>query len=196
MRRGFAKKGQASVGVARQYCGSLGKVDNCQGGVFVGYASRQGYALVDKRLFIPEQWFHDEYAARRAKCGLPEDVTFQSKPQLAAAMVRGLYAEGVLPFRAIVADCLYGNSPEFWTACEACVGTVAFVVDSRRHASVASPRGDPAPPLPLPRGATEQARNLQTGYTGVYSGRPRAGVQAGRMVSPHGGRRDQRTNHV
>lgn len=124
---GFAKKGQASVGVARQYCGSLGKVDNCQGGVFVGYASRQGYALVDKRLFIPEQWFHDEYAARRAKCSLPEDVTFQSKPQLAAAMVRGLYAEGVLPFRAIVADCLYGNSPEFWTACEACVGTVAFV---------------------------------------------------------------------
>jgi len=54
---GFAKKGQDSVGVARQYCGTLGKVDNCQVGVFAAYASRQGYALVDKRLFLPEQWW-------------------------------------------------------------------------------------------------------------------------------------------
>ena len=124
---GFAKKGQDSVGVARQYCGSLGQVETCQVGVFVGDASRHGDALVDKRLFIPEQWFRDDYAARRAKCGLPADVTLQSKPQLAAAMVRDLDAEGVLPFRALVADCLYGNSPECWTACEACVGTVPFV---------------------------------------------------------------------
>jgi SRSO17 transposase len=124
---GFAKKGKDSVGVARQYCGSLGKVENCPVGVFTGYASRQGYALVDKRLFIPEPWFTAGYAARRAKCGVPQDTTFQSKPQLAAAMVRALYDEGILPFRYIVADCLYGNSPEFWAACEACVGTVAFV---------------------------------------------------------------------
>jgi SRSO17 transposase len=124
---GFAKKGKDSVGVARQYCGSLGKVENCQVGVFAGYASRQGYALVEKRLFLPEQWCGDDYVSRRAKCGLPEDITFQSKPHLAAAMVRALYDEGVLPFRSIVADCLYGNSPDFWAACEACVGTVAFV---------------------------------------------------------------------
>ena len=51
---GFVKKGKDSVGVARQYCGTLGKVENCQVGVFAGYASRQGYALVDKRLFLPE----------------------------------------------------------------------------------------------------------------------------------------------
>jgi SRSO17 transposase len=54
---GFVKKGQESVGVARQYCGTLGKVDNCQVGVFAGYASRHGYALVDKRLFVPERLF-------------------------------------------------------------------------------------------------------------------------------------------
>jgi hypothetical protein len=83
--------------------------------------------LVDKRLLMPELWFGDDYVSRRAKCGLPEDLTFQSKPQLAATMVRDLYDEGVLPFRYIVADCLYGNSPDFWAACEACVGTVAFV---------------------------------------------------------------------
>jgi SRSO17 transposase len=56
---GFVKKGQDSVGVARQYCGSLGKVENCQVGVFAAYASRQGYALVDKRLFLPEAWVGD-----------------------------------------------------------------------------------------------------------------------------------------
>jgi SRSO17 transposase len=55
---GFLKKGQDSVGVARQYCGTLGKVDNCQVGVFAAYASRQGYAFVDKRLFLPESCSH------------------------------------------------------------------------------------------------------------------------------------------
>jgi len=58
---GFIKKGQDSVGVARQYCGTAGKVDNCQVGVFASYVSQHGYAMVDKRLFIPEQWFSEEY---------------------------------------------------------------------------------------------------------------------------------------
>src|ERR687884_650806 len=124
---GFAKKGHDSVGVARQYCGSLGTVENCQVGVFAAYASRQGYALVDKRLFLPEPWFADAYQARRTKCKMPPEVGWQSKPQLAAAMVQALHQAGILPFKYIVADCLYGNSPEFWAACEACVGTVAFV---------------------------------------------------------------------
>jgi SRSO17 transposase len=84
------------VGVARQYCGSLGKVDNCQVGVFAAYASRQGYALVDKRLFIPEPWFTDAYHTRRTKCKVPDKLAWQSKPQLAAVMVRDLYAAGVL----------------------------------------------------------------------------------------------------
>ncbi len=124
---GFAKKGHDSAGVARQYCGTLGKVENCQVGVFAAYASRQGYALVDKRLFLPEPWFTDAYMARRTKCKVPEEVTWQSKPQLAAAMVQALHHAGVLPFKYIVADCLYGNSPDFWAACEACVGTVALM---------------------------------------------------------------------
>ena len=83
---GFVKKGQDSVGVARQYCGTLGKGENCQVGVFAGYASRQGYALVDKQLFLPEVWWTDAYAARRARCNVPAALTFQSKPALAAAM--------------------------------------------------------------------------------------------------------------
>jgi SRSO17 transposase len=124
---GLPKKGKDSAGGARQYCGTLGKVDNCQVGVFAAYAARQGYALVDQRLFLPEIWFTEVYAARRTTCAVPEERTWQSKPQLAAALVRSLYADGLLPFRYIVADCLYGYSPDFWDACEACVGTVAFV---------------------------------------------------------------------
>src|SRR5215475_14104507 len=81
---GFVKKGQASVGVARQYCGTLGKVEHCQVGVFAGYASRQGYALVDKRWFLPEVWFDPAYAPRRLKFQVPDERRLQTKPQLAA----------------------------------------------------------------------------------------------------------------
>jgi len=124
---GFVKKGKDSVGVARQYCGPLGKVENCQVGVFAGYASRQGYALVDKRLFLPEVWFTAAYAARRAKCKIPPQVTFQSKPQLAAMMLQAIRQEGLLPFKYVVADCLYGNSPDFLDAVDACVGVTTLV---------------------------------------------------------------------
>jgi SRSO17 transposase len=124
---GFVKKGQESVGVARQYCGTLGKVENCQVGVFAGYASRHGYALVDKRLFLPEEWFSDAYATRRTTCHVPQDLTFQRKPQLAAAMLHALRQEGLLPFKYVVADCLYGNSPDFLDAVDACVGVTTFV---------------------------------------------------------------------
>lgn len=78
---GFVKKGTMSAGVARQYCGTIGKVENCQVGVFMGYASRQGYALLDSRLFFPEQWFDETFAVKRQKCGVPEDLTFKTKPQ-------------------------------------------------------------------------------------------------------------------
>jgi SRSO17 transposase len=127
---GFVKKGKDSIGVARQYCGTLGKVENCQVGVFAGYASRQGYALVDKRLFLPEVWWTDAYTARRARCNVPEGLTFQSKPQLAAAMLQAMAQEGLLPFKYVVADCLYGNSPAFLDAVDACVGVTALVAIS------------------------------------------------------------------
>jgi SRSO17 transposase len=96
---GFVKKGQDSVGVARQYCGTLGKVENCQVGVFAAYASRHGYALVDKRLFLPEAWFTDAYAARRTKCQVPDERRWQSNPQLAATMLQAMAHEGLLPFK-------------------------------------------------------------------------------------------------
>jgi SRSO17 transposase len=103
---GFVKKGQDSVGVARQYCGTLGKVENWQVGVFAGYASRHGYALVDKRLFLPEAWFPEAYAARRTTCQGPDELRGQSTPQLAAAMLQAMAHEGLLLCKYVVAECL------------------------------------------------------------------------------------------
>jgi SRSO17 transposase len=127
---GFVKKGKDSAGVARQYCGTLGKVENCQVGVFAGYASRQGYVLVDQRLFLPEVWFGPAYAPRRGKCRVPDEMRFQTKPQLAAAMLQSIRQAGILPFRYIVADSVYGNSPDFLAAIDACVGATALVAIS------------------------------------------------------------------
>ena len=124
---GFVKKGQDSIGVARQYCGTIGKVDNCQVGVFAAYVSEHGYALLDKRLFIPEQWFTDNYRVRRQKCDLPENATFQSKPALAVEMLKEISAEKVLPFKYVLGDSIYGVSPEFIKAVEALPGITYFV---------------------------------------------------------------------
>ena len=124
---GFVKKGEDSVGVARQYCGPIGKVENCQEGVFAAYASSRGYALVDKRLFLPEAWFDDDHAERRAACRVPKETLFQSKPELAAQMLRAIRSEGVLVFRYIGADSVYGNSPVFLDALDAWVGSVYLV---------------------------------------------------------------------
>ena len=124
---GFIKKGDDSVGVGKQYCGTIGKVENCQVGVFAAYASPHGYSLVDKRLFIPEKWFTDDYALRRKKCELPEDITFMSKAQLAAQMLQGIVEEKQIPFKWVVADSIYGSNPDFIKAVEDCPGIHYFV---------------------------------------------------------------------
>ena len=124
---GFVKKGNDSVGVFRQYCGSVGKVENCQVGVYAAYASRHGYAFLDTRLFIPEKWFGNDYAERRKKCRLPANSSFKTKPQLAVEMLEEIVCEGVIPFRHVAADSIYGNSPEFIEAVERVPGVTYFV---------------------------------------------------------------------
>jgi SRSO17 transposase len=123
----FVKKGQDSIGVGRQYCGTIGKVDNCQVGVFAAYASANGYSLIDKQLFIPKKWFTDAYRHRRKKCKLPKDTVFRTKPQLAVHMLDAIVKENVLPFKYVLADSLYGISPEFIGAVEALTGKTYFV---------------------------------------------------------------------
>ncbi len=124
---GFIKKGNDSIGVSRQYCGSIGKVENCQVGVFAAYASPYGYALLDKRLFIPQKWFLDDYKLRRKKCKLPENTEFKTKPQLAVEMFSNIVEDEIIPFKYVLADSLYGTSPEFIEAVESCVDKTYFV---------------------------------------------------------------------
>ena len=115
---GMIKKGNESAGVAKQYCGNIGKVENCQVGVYVGYATRHGYCLLGARLFVPEIWFSDEYAERRKRCRFPDDLTFKTKPQIAAELLEEIARSGQIPFRYVVADSVYGNSPVFRKAVE------------------------------------------------------------------------------
>lgn len=110
---GMPKQGRHSVGVARQYCGALGKVCSCQVGVFVGYASHKGYTLVGGQLFVPEDWFGEHMAALRQQVGLPSNLTFRTKPQIAVELLQDLAARGALLGRWVAADALYGNSPAF-----------------------------------------------------------------------------------
>jgi SRSO17 transposase len=107
---GFPKKGTKSVGVKRQYSGTLGRTDNCQVAVFANYCSAKGHTFMDRRLFLPEEWADDR--DRREEAGVPPGVIFRTKPQLALEMVAAAAAEGV-PFRWVGGDGVYGDSPAF-----------------------------------------------------------------------------------
>jgi SRSO17 transposase len=107
---GFPKKGTKSVGVKRQYSGTLGRTDNCQVAVFANYCSKKGHTFVDRRLFLPEEWTEDP--KRRKEAGVPEEVIFRTKPALALEMLAAAVAEGV-PFRWAGGDSIYGESPTF-----------------------------------------------------------------------------------
>jgi SRSO17 transposase len=115
---GVVKQGRNSVGVGPQYCGSVGKVANSQVGVHLGYVSRQGYTLLDSQLFIPADWFEESHTERREACGVPAELTYQTKPEiglelLQAAVKRNQRLEEPLLFQWVAADELYGDSPTF-----------------------------------------------------------------------------------
>ena len=124
---GFPKKGNNSIGVYKQYCGNLGKVDNCQVGVFASYASTEGYALIDKRLYLPKIWFSDEYKEKRSKCKLPNTISFKTKPQLAIEMLNTINDQNTLPFKYVLADTVYGSNQEFIEAIEQKPDLIYFV---------------------------------------------------------------------
>jgi DDE superfamily endonuclease/Domain of unknown function (DUF4338) len=109
----FPKKGTASVGVAPQYCGALGKTANCQSGVFICYSSIKGHALLEGRLYLPKCWFEPEYAKRRRLCHIPSDTTFETQQQLALALLKPLLATQQFGGRWITCDCSFGNNEPF-----------------------------------------------------------------------------------
>jgi SRSO17 transposase len=102
---GVIKKGDKSAGVARQYCGASGKLDNCQVGVFLSWQTAKGHALIDRALYLPRQWTDD--AERRRAAGIPEEVPFATKPELARRMGERALEAGARP-AWVVADSVYG----------------------------------------------------------------------------------------
>lgn len=104
---GFIKKGRHSVGVQRQYSGTAGRIENCQIGVFLAYASTRGRALMDRELYLPKEWADD--MVRRAAAKVPEAVDFATKPQLAQRMIERAVAAQV-PFAWVTGDAVYGDN--------------------------------------------------------------------------------------
>ena len=103
---GFLKKGTKSAGVARQYSGTAGRIENCQIGVFLAYAAPQGVALIDRELYLPKAWTEDRERCREA--GIPEEVAFATKPALARRMLERAF-EAAVPHAWVVADEVYGQ---------------------------------------------------------------------------------------
>ena len=112
---GFLKKGTKSCGVARQYSGTAGRIENCQVGVFLGYATPKGRALIDRALYLPKEWADDK--ARRTTAGVPKAVRFATKLALARRMVERAVAAGV-PAKWVTADAVYGSDYAFRSALE------------------------------------------------------------------------------
>lgn len=137
---GFVKQGKHSVGVARQYCGTLGKIANCQIGVFLGYAGPQGYAGIDGSLFIPQQWFQDQERCRKA--GIPPGTGHRTKPQLALEMLERALDAGV-PARWVTADEVYGSDGKFRRALERRGQAYVLAVRSNEKPSTWPPYGPP-----------------------------------------------------
>ena len=130
---GFVKKGKASAGVQRQNCGTSGKVDNCQIGVFLAYATGKGRALIDRELYLPTSWTSDRDRCRIAH--VPDAVPFATKPEQARAMLQRAVDAGV-PFAWFTADEAYGQNPGLRTWCEQ--EDIAYVMATRCDDEVGS----------------------------------------------------------
>lgn len=165
---GVVKQGHASVGVAPQYCGAVGKVANAQVGVYLGYSSPKGHTLIDAQLYLPEAWFADEQSAQRAGCGVPDDLIFQTKPELALTRLQETLKRGHLSFQWVAADALYGDTPAFldgvaklgkWYFVEVACSTRVWWRQPAVHVPPGNGRGRP-PSKPRLRHPFQRARRV------------------------------------
>jgi len=130
---GFLKQGMKSVGVKRQYSGTAGRIENCQIGVFLGYASPEGRTGLDRALYLPQEWIED--SERRTTAGVPAAVAFQTKPQLALGMLERALDGGV-PAAWVTADAVYGGDGSFRRALEE--RGQAYVLAVKRNQTVST----------------------------------------------------------
>src|ERR687893_2409040 len=137
---GFVKKGTRSCGVARQYSGTAGRVENCQVGVFLGYASAKGRVGIDRALYLPREWADD--AERRAEAGVAEAVVFQTKPALALEMLERAF-EADVPARWVVGDAVYGSDGKLRRALDAWEQAYALAVRGTEKPTTFPPYAPP-----------------------------------------------------
>ena len=130
---GFVKKGKHSAGVKRQYCGRLGKTENCQSGVFLACAGDNGYGLVDCELYIPREWFSEEFAQLYKECRIPEDREFSTKNEIAQRMLNRAMRSGLFQARWIGCDAAYGNDHDFLDGLELPEGVWYFAATNAKE---------------------------------------------------------------
>ena len=152
----FPKKGVHSVGVARQYCGQLGKQENCQTAVSLSLANAHASLPVAWRLYLPESWASD--AARRQKAGVPEEIVFQTKPQIALDQIRAACAAG-LPRGVVLMDAGYGNHCDLRTAVTAL--ELPYIAGILSNTTVWAPGMGPLPPKPPTPNRGRPAKRLR-----------------------------------
>jgi SRSO17 transposase len=153
---GFPKKGTHSVGVARQYCGQLGKQDNCQVAVSLSLANAHASLPVAYRLYLPESWASD--TARRKKAGVPEEIVFQTKPEIALDQIRAACAAG-LPRGVVLMDAGYGAHIDLRTAITAL--ELPYIAGILSNTTVWAPGTGPLPPKPYVPGRGRPTKQLR-----------------------------------
>jgi SRSO17 transposase len=163
------KQGTHSVGVARQWCGATGKRDNCQAGVYLGYAGRLGYTLLDRRLYLPPAWFTDAYQEQWQACRIPAGTVFQTKHELAIALVEGVMSQRQVPAQWVVCDEGFGNDPAvldhlaqhgLWYLAEVPCNTLVWPVTEPNGTVRACPQRWVPPRRPRGRGRPPQTERL------------------------------------
>jgi SRSO17 transposase len=150
----FPKQCDDSVGVAPQYCGCLGKIANCQEGVFLVYASPHGCTFLDSRLYLPAEWFEAHHRERWDKCAVPKSILFQTEPQLALAMLADLVKRAVLPFQWVTCDEHFGENPAFLDGIADLGKCYVAEVPCNTRVWLRTPRVEPPGPSPLGRPRT------------------------------------------
>ena len=183
---GFPKKGQHSVGVARQYCGQLGKQDNCQVAVSLSLANRHASLPVAYRLYLPEDWAKD--SGRRRKTGVPEEISFKTKPEIALEQITAACAAG-LPRGVVLMDAGYGNNSELRASVSALA--LLYVAGILSNTTVWAPGMGPLPPKkwsghgrvptrmrPTPSIDRSPSRNLLSACPSVPGARSSGGREA------------------
>lgn len=143
----FIKKGTHSIGVKRQYCGRLGKRENCQVGVFLSYAGDSGYGLVDYDLYIPQEWFQDSYQDQRDRCRFPSQRGFLTKNQIALNLLNQASETGRFQAQWVGCDAAYGCDHAFLDGLQLPEGVWYFAAtNAKEQVFLEQPQiGSPAP---------------------------------------------------